>query len=120
MSHEWDEFDTWCIFKNVDSFSLYSRRLVNVSWEYLTRTLNEEQKKSFLHSITDVGNGLLKKERKIKTVTRLNKKGEKVEKKQIAAPPPGWKSDKENYANIQGFLGMMGNVSKAVHRGGGE
>jgi len=102
---EWDTFDTWCLGRGIDIDTITGRRLVNLAVARLTEGLDAERTKSFLDDAERIGNQLLE---------------QRAEEAPIpdAAPPPGWKSDEENWRNIQATLGQMATIDKAVNRAG--
>lgn len=105
LTEEWDSFDAWCLVRGIDADALTSRRLVALTVMQLTEHLEKERADTLLADLERIGNGILE--------------NTPVPPPPIpeVAPPPGWKSDNENWANIQGFLGQMGTTKKAVNRG---
>jgi len=103
VTEEWDAFDTWCLGRGVDTNTLSARRLVNLVVAHLTEGLDEERVRAFLDDAERIGRRFF----------------EPLEEAPIpdAAPPPGWRSDEENWANIQATLGQMSTIGKAVNRG---
>lgn len=97
----------------MDPLELYSRRLIHFGWEFLTKGLAPEQKTEIFEEFDGIGKKLLKKTPPPKKVIKVKKDGTKAVKHEVA-PPPGWKTDEQNYAAIQGMLGMLGTVKGAV------
>jgi hypothetical protein len=104
LTQEWDSFDTWCLSRGIDADALTSRRLVNVAWAHLTEGLDEEHTNRVAVEAERIGNRFLE--------------GISDESSPIpdVAPPPGWRSDEDNWANIQGALAQMGTLNKGVNR----
>jgi hypothetical protein len=102
LEREWDAFDTWCLTRGIDADGLTSRRLVNLTIAHLTDGLERERAETFIGDLERIGNRLLEPA----TAPPIPD----------SAPPPGWKSDEENWANIQATLGQMGTIGKAVNR----
>jgi hypothetical protein len=101
LTQDWDEFDTWCLFRNVDAHTLSSRRLVNLTVAHLAEG---RDRNALLAELEPIGDSLLRRS-PISTTGKAE------------APPPGWRSDEANWAGIQTFLGSMGTVKGGVSRG---
>jgi hypothetical protein len=101
VTEEWDTFDTWCLARGLDTDTLTSRRLVNLTVAHLTEGLDAERVRDFLVDAERIGRRFFE-----------------PEEPPIpdAAPPPGWRSDEENWANIQKALGQMATIDKGVSR----
>lgn len=105
LTDRWDVFDEWCLLRGIDSDALTGRRLVILAVTHLTEGLDKERTASFLADLERIGNNILDPQ--------------PTEEAPIpdVAPPPGWKSDSDNWAGIQAALSGMGSMKKAVSRG---
>jgi hypothetical protein len=106
VAEEWDDFDTWCLLRGIDADSLPARRLVNMACACLTEGLEKDRVTALFSEFERIGSGLIERR--------------KPEPSPIpdAAPPPGWKSDEENWAGVQAALAQMGTIGGAVSHGG--
>lgn len=105
ITEEWDAFDTWCLARGLDTGTLSARRLVNLTVAHLTEGLDAERVRTLLADAEKVGQRFF--EPPVPDDTPIPD----------AAPPPGWKSNEENWANIQATLGQMRTIDKAVNHG---
>jgi len=101
LMQDWDEFDTWCLFRGVDTSTLSSRRLVNLTIAHLAEG---RDRAALLAELEPIGDSLLHR-------TPISSHGKPE------APPPGWKSDEANWAGIKSFLGSMGAVKGGISKG---
>lgn len=104
LTEEWDSFDAWCLLRGIEADVLTSRQLVTMVTACLTEGLDKERRAAFLEDLESIGRRLLDRA--------------PAEEQPIpdAAPPPGWKSDRDNWAGIQAALGGMSTMKKAVSR----
>ncbi len=105
LTQDWDTFDTWCCLRGIDADTLTSRRLVALTLAHLTEGAERDRVEAFLADLERTGNNI------------LHPSSPEAAPIPEVAPPPGWKSDAENWAGIQGFLGQAGTIKKAVSRG---
>jgi len=106
VTEDWDAFDTWCLARGLDTDTLTSRRLVNLVVAHFTEGLDAERVRAFLEDAERIGRRFF--EPTMPDDAPIPD----------AAPPPGWKSDEENWRNIQATLGQMQTIDKAVNRAG--
>jgi hypothetical protein len=102
VTEEWDTFDTWCLSRGVDTGTLSARRLVNLTVAHLTDGLDPERVRVFLDDAERIGRQFFEPPAEPPIPD--------------AAPPPGWRSDEENWRHIQATLGQMSTIGKAVNR----
>jgi len=105
LERSWDTFDAWCLTRGVDTGALTSRRLVALTLAHLTEGADRERQEKFMADLERIGNDVIE-QRHLETPIP------------DAAPPPGWKSDEENWAGIQAFLGTMRTTKKGVSDAG--
>lgn len=118
---QWDEFDIWCLRQNIESSTLTARRMMHLAWVFFTEGAPKDKQQEFLIKSEQIGESIMtfhvkrKREQTAKTIATQGRP--KRTKLEDVTPPPGWKSDEQNYAGIQAMLGMMSNVKGAVSKG---
>lgn len=107
LTDRWDEFDGWCLMQGVETRELTSRRLVTLAGLHVLTVVDPARLPTLEDELNVIGEMLLHPE-KAKVETPSGKR---------RMPPPGWKSDDQNWAAVQGFLGQVSGVKGAISRG---
>lgn len=104
LADDWDTFDTWCLQRGIDAETLTSRRLTNLVITHLSEGADRESKDKFLAELERIGRNIIDPKAEVPLIPD-------------AKPPPGWKSEADNWAGIQAALGGMGMIKGGIHRG---
>lgn len=102
LEQSWDVFDAWCLVRGIDTVGLTSRRFIALLLTHLTEGADRERHERFMADLERIGTDIIEGRHQAPPIPDV-------------APPPGWKSDEENWAGIQAFLGTMHTTKKGVN-----